>query len=76
MRRFPPPWSVETLSGGFKVVDANNQALAYVYGHADKRDATTAKSLTLDEARAHRGEHCQAANLTRQDKLKTAEGPN
>ena len=26
-------------------------ALAYVYGHADERDAQVAKSLTLDEAR-------------------------
>jgi hypothetical protein len=51
MRRFPPPWKVEALDGGFKVVDANKQAVAYVYGHADKRDAETAKGLTLDEAR-------------------------
>ena len=50
MRRFPPPWTVEPLDGGFKVVDSNGQALAYVYGHADQRDAQVAKSLTLDEA--------------------------
>ncbi len=30
---------------------ANGQTLAYVYGHADQRDAQVAKSLTLDEAR-------------------------
>jgi hypothetical protein len=51
MRRFPPPWKVEALDGGFKIVDSNGQSLAYVYGHADPRDAGTAKSLTLDEAR-------------------------
>jgi hypothetical protein len=51
MRRFPPPWSVETLDGGFKIVDANGQSLAYVYGHADPHDAQVAKALTLDEAR-------------------------
>ena len=51
MRRFPPPWRVEPIEGGFKVVDANKQAIAYVYGHADKRDAEIAKSMTLDEAR-------------------------
>ena len=28
MRRFPPPWTVEALDGGFKVVDANGQAIA------------------------------------------------
>ena len=51
MRRFPPPWTVEPLDGGFKIVDANKQAIAYVYGHADPREAGIAKALTLDEAR-------------------------
>ena len=51
MRRFPAPWTIETLDGGFKIVDSNGQSLAYVYGHADPRDAETAKGLTLDEAR-------------------------
>ena len=51
MRRFPPPWTVEALDGGFKIVDANGQSLAYVDGHADPRDAAIAKSLTLEEAR-------------------------
>ena len=32
-------------------LDANKQSLAYVYGHADARDAEIAKGLTLDEAR-------------------------
>ena len=50
MRRFPPPWTVEAIEAGFKVLDANGQALAYVYGYADPRDAGIAKSLTLDEA--------------------------
>ena len=27
-RRFPPPWTIERLPGGFKVVDANGQSLA------------------------------------------------
>jgi hypothetical protein len=51
MRRLPPPWTVEPLDSGFKVVDSHGQALAYVYGHADKPDAETAKGLMLDEAR-------------------------
>ena len=42
---------VETIAGGFKIVDASKQTLAYVYGHADPRDAGTANALTLDEAR-------------------------
>jgi hypothetical protein len=51
MRRFPAPWTVEALDGGFKIVDGNNQILAYVYRHADPRDAGIAKGLILDEAR-------------------------
>ena len=51
MRRFPTPWTIEELEAGFKVVDSNGQALAYIYGHADVRDAQVAKALTLDEAR-------------------------
>jgi len=29
--RFPPPWTVERIPGGYKVKDANGQSLAYVY---------------------------------------------
>ena len=36
---------------GFKVVDADKQTVAYVYGHADKRDADIAGSMTPDQAR-------------------------
>jgi hypothetical protein len=51
MRRFPPPWTIEELEAGVKVVDARGQALAYVQGHVDSYDAGIAKALTLDEAR-------------------------
>ena len=49
-RRLPAPWSVELIPGGFKVLDANGQPLAYVYAR-DKSDADIAKVLTWDEAR-------------------------
>ena len=32
IRRFPPPWTVEQIAGGYKVKDAKGQSLAYVYG--------------------------------------------
>ena len=51
MKRFPPPWTVESLDGGFKVIDSNGMSLCYVYGHTDVSDAQIAKGLTLDEAR-------------------------
>jgi hypothetical protein len=47
-RRFPAPWTVERTPGGFKVLDANGQSLAYVYA-GDKSVLTDA--LTEDEAR-------------------------
>jgi len=47
MRRFPPPWTVEKIPGGYKVLDANGQSLAHVY--ADNRQIVNA--LTVDEAR-------------------------
>ena len=50
-RRFPPPWTVERLPGGFKVVDANGQSLAYFYARENDHDANIANVLTMDEAR-------------------------
>ena len=49
MRRFPPPWTAERIEGGFKVVDANGQSIAYVsYREGDHLEA---KVLAEDEAR-------------------------
>jgi hypothetical protein len=51
MHRFPPPWTVEQIPGGYKVLDSNGQSLAYVYGRETKADADIANVLTMDEAR-------------------------
>jgi len=50
-RRFPAPWQVEQTPGGFKVRDANGQALVYVYARETPEQASIANVLTLDEAR-------------------------
>ena len=50
-RRFPPPWTVVPMPGGYKVVDAQGQSLAYLYARESTADADTAKVLTMDEAR-------------------------
>jgi hypothetical protein len=50
-RRFPPPWTVVPIPGGFKVVDANKQSIAYVYCRETESDAHIAGVLTEDEAR-------------------------
>jgi hypothetical protein len=47
----PPPWSVDTIPGGFKVCHATGQSLAYVYSRKNDSDAHIAKALTEDEAR-------------------------
>jgi hypothetical protein len=44
-RRFPPPWQVEQIPGGFKVLDANGQALVYLYAGETKAEADIAKVL-------------------------------
>jgi hypothetical protein len=50
-RRFPPPWRVDTIPGGYVVRDANGQALAYLYCRDNEDEARQAKVLTKDEAR-------------------------
>ena len=50
-RRFPPPWQVEQIPGGFKVLDASGQALVYVYARETHEHADIAKVPTFDEAR-------------------------
>ena len=50
-RRFPAPWQIEQIAGGFKVVDASGQSLVYVYARETKAEADIAKVLTFDEAR-------------------------
>ena len=50
-RRFLASSTVEQTPGGFKVLDASGQALAYVYARESEANAGTAKVLTTDEAR-------------------------
>jgi len=52
MRRFPAPWTVEKIAGGFKVLDANGQSLAYVCSRETKDAANIAGVLIEDEAAA------------------------
>jgi len=47
-RRFPAPWQVEQIAGGFKVLDASDRALAYVYARETKAAADIDKALTFD----------------------------
>jgi hypothetical protein len=50
-RRFPAPWQVEQIPGGYKVLDANGQALVYVYARDTQQQVDAANVLTFDEAR-------------------------
>jgi hypothetical protein len=50
-RRFPAPWAVEQILGGFKVVDATAQSLAYVYARETQAEFDIAHVLSFDEAR-------------------------
>jgi hypothetical protein len=61
-RRFPPPWTVEQIPGGYKVKDANGQSLAYVYGRETRVDADMAHVLTWMSS-THRQQHRQVAEF-------------
>jgi hypothetical protein len=61
VRRFPPPWTVDQIPGGYKVKDASGQSLAYVYGR--ETGADSAHVLTMDEVRRI------AANIAKLPKL-------
>ena len=50
-RRFPAPWRVKQIPGGFKVLDSSDQALVYIYARETREQADIAKVLGLDEAR-------------------------
>ena len=45
MRRFSPPWTVEQIPGGYKMLDADGQSLVYVYGRETKADADLGRVL-------------------------------
>jgi hypothetical protein len=50
-RRFPPPWRVVEMRGGYTVEDADGQQLGVFYGsRADPDIARQAQNLTMDEA--------------------------
>ena len=49
--RFPPPWVVDRIPGGYVVRDANGQQLVWIYARSTEAEARAAKVLTMDEAR-------------------------
>lgn len=50
--RYPPPWRVEQIPGGFRVVASNCVPVAYVYGLAGHARSAAPNSLTPAEALA------------------------
>ena len=61
-----PPWTSETLAGGFKVLDANGQSLAYVYGHAYER-CSSRQVADRGCSSPHSEQHRQAAELASEE---------
>ncbi len=50
-RHFPPPWEIEEIPGGLRVLDASGQALVYIYARETRQQADHYNVLTFDEAR-------------------------
>jgi hypothetical protein len=59
-RRFPP-WTVEEIPGGFKVID-QGQSLAYCYMGREKRADADIANADNGRSAAHRSQHRQAAD--------------
>jgi hypothetical protein len=48
--RFPPPWRLEPLPGGYRVTDAHGTPLVYVYAVEGGARSALPNSLTPSEA--------------------------
>jgi hypothetical protein len=63
-RRFPPPWRVVEMPGGYAVEDADGQQLCTFYGSRAAPDvARQAQTLTMDEARRMAGNFARLPEL-------------
>jgi hypothetical protein len=49
--RYPAPWSVEEMDGGYRVHDATGYTIVYVSGRSDEWGARIARIHTMDNAR-------------------------
>jgi hypothetical protein len=49
--RFPPPWRIDKMPGGYVVREASGQALAYLYSRENDAEARQAKVPTAEESR-------------------------
>src|SRR5215471_13292462 len=61
-RRFPPPWRIERIEGGYKVLDAEGQFLAYVYGTAATEEIVRPPRRRAWQTRSPEGE-CSRASI-------------
>jgi hypothetical protein len=50
-RRFPAPWRVRIIAGGYVVEDASGRAVAYIYAAEGQRLSAMPQALSWDEAR-------------------------
>jgi hypothetical protein len=50
-RRFPAPWQVRVIAGGYVVEDASGRAVAYIYAAEGQRLSAMPQALSWDEAR-------------------------
>jgi hypothetical protein len=48
-RRFPPPWTLNDIPGGYVVRDANDQSIAYVYPRDNEDDALISSKVPNSE---------------------------
>jgi hypothetical protein len=71
-RRFPPPWTIERLPGGFKVIDVNGQSFAYFYARENDNDVGTAGVLTVVAPQNKKLAHDRIALLRHRSRVRPA----
>jgi hypothetical protein len=50
-RRFPPPWTVVEIPGGYRVDDASGRTVGWFYGEDESSRRAAMNGMTRDEAR-------------------------
>jgi hypothetical protein len=65
-RRFPPPWRVDKIPGGYIVRDANGQAPACVYSRENEAEGAAGEGSDQRRGPADRRQHRAAAGAARE----------
>ena len=73
IRRFPPPWTVEQMPGGYKVKDANGSVACLRLWARKQGPCRYSQRAHHGRGEAHRQQHCEAADFSSSAKPRLTE---